>query len=93
MLDVPAGPPATLLTPHLSDVTANSSAVAVVKDSDLKMCHVKQFFEEEQPIGQACLLVKFRCSLNHLSCTLWKRWDNKMCQGTSNNPQRQSQKM
>ena len=38
---VPAGlPPATLLAGRLSDVTANSSAVAVVKDSDLKMHHV-----------------------------------------------------
>ena len=33
-------PPATLLARHLSEVTANSSAVAVVKDSNLKMYHV-----------------------------------------------------
>ena len=38
---IPAGlPPATLLARHLTNVTANSSAVAVVKDSNLKLYHV-----------------------------------------------------
>ena len=37
----PAGlPPATLLAQRLSDVTANSSAVAEVRDSNLKLYHV-----------------------------------------------------
>ena len=39
-----------LLARHLSDVTADSSAVAVVKDSDLKMYHVmsvKQSLRED----------------------------------------------
>ena len=43
-------PPATLLARHLSDVTGNSSAVAVVKDSELKMYHVmsvKQSLRED----------------------------------------------
>ena len=48
---IPAGlPPATMLANHLSDVTANSSAVAVVKDSNLKMYHVmsvKQSLRED----------------------------------------------
>ena len=51
MRRVPAGLPlATLLARHLSDVTANSSAVAVVKDSDVKMHHVmsvKQSLRED----------------------------------------------
>ena len=38
---IPAAlPQATLLARHLSDVAANSSAVAVIKNSDLKMYHV-----------------------------------------------------
>ena len=38
---IPAGlPPATLLAHHLADVSANSSAVAVVKDFSLKLHHV-----------------------------------------------------
>ena len=38
---IPAGlPPATLLARRLSRVTANSSAVAVAKHSNLKLCHV-----------------------------------------------------
>ena len=48
---IPAGlPPATLLARHLSDVSANNSAVAVVKDPNLKLEHVmsvKQSLRED----------------------------------------------
>ena len=48
---MPAGlPPATVLARHLTDVTTNSSAVAVAKDSNLKMYHVmsvKQSLRED----------------------------------------------
>ena len=48
---LPAGlPPATVLTRHLTDVTDNSSAVAVEKDSSLKLHHVlsvKQSLRED----------------------------------------------
>ena len=43
-------PPSTILAHHLADVTANSSAVAVAKDSSLKMYHVmsvKQSLSED----------------------------------------------
>ena len=75
-------PPATELARHLADVSANSSAVAVVKDSSLELYHVmsvKQSLREdlaEHPtslaldllIGQRCPLVMRQCCLNHLGC-------------------------
>ena len=49
--DTPAGmPPTTVLAKHLTEVTANNSAVAVVKDANLKMYHVmsvKQSLRED----------------------------------------------
>ena len=59
---IPAGmPPATLLARHLFDVKTSNSAMAVVKDSDLKMYHVmsvKQSLRED--------LAEHSC---HFSCT------------------------
>ena len=43
-------PPSTILARHLTDVTANSSAIGVVKDSSLKLYHVmsvKQSLRED----------------------------------------------
>ena len=39
--DTPANvPPSTILARHLTEVSANNSSVAVIKDANLKMYHV-----------------------------------------------------
>ena len=56
---VPAGlPPATLLARHLFDVKTSSSAVAVVKDSDLKMYHVMSAKQSLFAAGKMIFLKK-----------------------------------
>ena len=43
-------PPSTILARHLTEVSANNSEIAVVKDTKLKMCHVmsvKQSLRED----------------------------------------------
>ena len=56
-MDTPAGmPPSTVLARHLTEVSIKNSAVAVVKDANLKMYHVMQSSNPSERISLSTLI-------------------------------------
>ena len=92
-IPVSAGmPPSTILDRHLTEVSANNSEIAVVKDSNLKMYHVmsvKQSLREYQLSCRAAdwsrsAISSVPTQFEQLELHVVELWGNKMFLTTSN---------